>query len=136
MNPDDDTPIFRRLAAEQLFDLDLATPAPAVARVAPGDRTVEVAKQAADIPADIPPPDDYDAGLAGHLGSVTDFEWFSAHHRLMAEVPDLAPELDYIWDPSTPGRALVDPAERDMAHRPGRYDPGMDERFLGGGFHA
>jgi hypothetical protein len=125
VHPDDDTPIYRRLSDELLLDLD--PPAP------------QVAEPVADIPADIPagaPPDEHDAGTAGHLGSVTDREWAQAHHRLMADAPDLAPELDYIWDPSTDGRALVAAVEQDMAPRPGRYDPGTDERFHGGGFRG
>lgn len=116
MHPDDDTPIYRQLSDELLLDLD--PPAPPVAE--PGGA----------------PPDEHDAGAAGHLGSVTDREWAQAHHRLMADAPDLAPELDYIWDPSTDGRALVAAVERDMAPRPGRYDPGTDERFHGGGFRG
>lgn len=127
MQPDDDdTPIYQQLARERLFELD-----------PPGEPGAEPAP---DIPENIPadaPADDHDAGIGGHLGTVTDVEWFAAHHRLIADAPDLAPELDYIWDPSTEGRKLVElTTAPDIAPPAGRYDPNTDERFHGGGFRG
>lgn len=145
MSPDDDTPIYRLLADEQLFDLDLVgtfrseVPGePIRAGILTAEITISPrpAERPANIPADIPPPDEHDAGAGAHLGSVTDVEWFTAHHTLMRDVPELAPELDYIWDPSTDGRGLVAGDERDIAHRAGRYDPNTDERFHGGGYSS
>lgn len=119
MPHDEDTPIFTQLAAEQLFELD-----PPPSQLPPPGAGDEAG-----------PPDTHDAGLSGHLGTVTDFEWFAAHERLTREADeDLAPELDHIWDPARPGAAFLDPAQRDMAPAAGRYDPGADERFHGGGF--
>lgn len=123
MHPDDDTPIYDELTAANARKNFAADPL------------------GGDLPAPPPPAgdapgDDHDAGAAGHLNTVTDFEWFEAHNRLMADVPDLAPELDYIWAPELPGRELVMATEQDMAPHAGRYDPGTDERFHGGGFHG
>lgn len=125
MHPDDDTPIYHELSeahARRNFAADpLAQDLP--------DRP-----PAADAPGD-----DHDAGAAAHLDTVTDFEWFEAHNRLMSDVPDLAPELDYIWAPELPARevaAQLGPVVRDMAPTDGRYDPNADERFHGGGFRG
>jgi hypothetical protein len=74
--------------------------------------------------------------LAGQLGTVTDQEWRQAHERLIADMPDLAEQLAYLWDPQLDGRTLVAAHERDMAPRPHCYDPGRDERFRGGGFRG
>lgn len=115
--PPDDPPIFRQLADELLF-AGFDPPTSHVPAVTPA--------------AAAAPPDEVDAGVGGHLGTVTDFEWFTAHHQLMDAAPEFAPELDYIWDPARRGAELVDVVERDIAQR--RYDPNDDERFHGGGF--
>lgn len=121
MHPADDTPIYDELTAANARRNFAADP---LAGNLPDRPT------AADAPGE-PAPD-----AAGHLDTVTDFEWFEAHNRLMADVPDLAPELDYIWAPELPARELVMATEHDMAPADGRYDPGTDERFHGGGFHG
>lgn len=84
-------------------------------------------------------PDDNPAetdALGGHLGTVTDLEWRAAHERLIAEMPELADQLTYTWDPALDGRTLIGAGEYDIAHRDGRYDPARDERFTGGGFRG
>ena len=116
----DDTPIYAQLAAETGIRIDDEPRSTPPARLGHGPGAVE------EVP-------DH---LAGHLGTVTDDEWRLAHERLIADMPGLAEQLAYVWDPRLDGRTLVAPHERDMAPRPGRYDPGRDERFHGGGFRG
>lgn len=86
-----------------------------------------------DAPAD--DPDETDA-LSGHLGTVSDVEWRAAHERLIADMPELADQLAYTWDPTLDGRTLIGEDEYDIAHPEGRYEPDSDERFQGGGFRG
>lgn len=85
-----------------------------------------------------PEPDDYDAGLSGDLGTVTDDEWRAAHERLAADLAGQVPaeQIAYTWDPDLGGRELIGPNETEPAPGDGDYDPDRDERFQGGGFRG
>jgi hypothetical protein len=92
--------------------------------------------------ADDAPGDDWDAGLSGDLGSVTDDEWQAAHIRLVVELAasrdtaTIADQFSYTWSPGSSGDRLIGDDEHDPAPAVGEYDPDDDERFTGGGFRG
>lgn len=47
----------------------------------------------------IAPPDDFDAGLEGNLGQLTNEAWLSSHRALIDSGAIPADELGYLYDP-------------------------------------
>ena len=55
------------------------------------------------------PPDEYDAGLEGNLGQLSDADWLTAHRALIDSGAIPKSELAYLYDPRRdPATVTVD----------------------------